>query len=152
MQGAKTNEQYKAFSHEIEYVEKEIRKAEDRILELMGESESLDANVKKAEVALKEEKVVVEEEKARARKRTAEDQGFLDTHRAQRAEVTGQAAESDSDALRPDPREAGRGEHRRGGQFALPGLPDHDSSAVYAGSEKRHGTDALRAVRPVPVH
>ena len=88
MLGAKTNEQYKAFSHEIEYIEKEIRKAEDRILELMGESEPLDANVKKAEVALKEEKVVVEEEKARARKRTAEDQGFLDTHRAQRSEVT----------------------------------------------------------------
>ncbi|HEV1287198.1 MAG TPA: C4-type zinc ribbon domain-containing protein [Bryobacteraceae bacterium] len=87
MQGAKTNEQYKAFQHEIEYVEKEIRKAEDRILELMSEAEPLDANVKKAEVALKEEKVVVEEEKARARKRTAEDQGFLGTNSAQRAEV-----------------------------------------------------------------
>jgi predicted nucleic acid-binding Zn-ribbon protein len=88
MLGAKTNEQYKAFSHEIEYIEKEVRRAEDRILELMGESEPLDANVKKAEVALKEEKVVVEEEKARARKRTAEDQGFLNTHRAQRTELT----------------------------------------------------------------
>ena len=87
MLGAKTNEQYKAFQHEIEYVEKEIRKAEDRILELMTESEPLDVNVKKAEVALKEEKVVVEEEKTRARKRTAEDQAFLDTHRAERAEV-----------------------------------------------------------------
>jgi len=87
MLGAKTNEQYKAFQHEIEYIEKEIRKAEDRILELMTDSEPLDVNVKKAEVALKEEKVVVEEEKARARKRTAENQGFLDTHRAQRVEV-----------------------------------------------------------------
>src|ERR1700692_450858 len=84
---AKTNEQYKAFQHEIEYVEKEIRKAEDRILELMSESEPLDVNVKKAEVSLKEEKVVVEEEKTRARKRTAEDQGFLKTHQAQRAEA-----------------------------------------------------------------
>jgi predicted nucleic acid-binding Zn-ribbon protein len=53
----------------------------------MTESEPLDANVKKAEVALKEEKVVVEEEKGRARKRTAENQGFLDVHRAQRAEI-----------------------------------------------------------------
>src|SRR5580704_9549847 len=68
MLGAKTNEQYKAFQHEIEYAQKEIRKAEDRILELMGESEPLDVNVKKAEVALKEEKVVVEDEKGRARK------------------------------------------------------------------------------------
>jgi predicted nucleic acid-binding Zn-ribbon protein len=87
MLGAKTNEQYKAFQHEIEYIQKEIRKAEDRILELMTESEPLDANVKKAEVALKQEKVVVEEEKGRARKRTAEDQGFLDQHRTQRAEI-----------------------------------------------------------------
>jgi hypothetical protein len=89
MLGAKTNEQYKAFQHEIEYAQKEIRKAEDRILELMTESEPLDANVKKAEVSLKEEKVVVEEEKGRARKRTAENQGFLDQHRTQRAEVVG---------------------------------------------------------------
>jgi predicted nucleic acid-binding Zn-ribbon protein len=87
MLGAKTNEQYKAFQHEIEYIEKEIRKAEDRILELMTESEPLEANVKKAEVSLKQEKVVVEDEKARARKRTAEDQGFLNLHHVQRAEV-----------------------------------------------------------------
>ena len=46
--------------------EKEIRKAEDRILELMSESEPLDQNVKKAEAALKEEKQVVEGEKNRA--------------------------------------------------------------------------------------
>jgi predicted nucleic acid-binding Zn-ribbon protein len=90
MLGAKTNEQYKAFQHEIEYAQKEIRKAEDRILELMTESEPLDANVKKAEVALKQEKIVVEEEKTRARKRTAEDQGFIDQHRTHRAEIVGQ--------------------------------------------------------------
>ncbi len=87
MLGAKTNEQYRAFQHEIEFVEKEIRKAEDRILELMSEAERLDANVKKAETALKQEKVVVEDEKARARKRTAEDQDFLKQHQAQRAEA-----------------------------------------------------------------
>jgi predicted nucleic acid-binding Zn-ribbon protein len=87
MLGAKTNEQYKAFQNEIDYAGKEIRKAEDRILELMTESEPLDAAVKRAEIALKEERIVVEEEKARARKRTAEDQGFLDQHRANRAEL-----------------------------------------------------------------
>src|SRR5712692_6504257 len=60
---AKTNEQYRAFQHEIEYCEKETRKAEDRILDLMAESEPLDANVKKAEGALKQEKAQVEGEK-----------------------------------------------------------------------------------------
>src|SRR5436853_242319 len=56
MLGAKTNDQYRAFQHEIEFIEKEIRKAEDRILELMSASDPLDANVKAAELALKEEK------------------------------------------------------------------------------------------------
>lgn len=87
MLGAKTNEQYKAFQHEIEFAEKEIRKAEDRILELMAESEPLDQNVKKAEVALKEEKSAVESEKTRARDRTASDQAELDKLRAERKEA-----------------------------------------------------------------
>src|SRR5882672_2379710 len=53
---AKTNEQYRAFQHEIEYCREEIRKAEDRILDLMGESEPLEAEVKSAEAALAVEK------------------------------------------------------------------------------------------------
>src|ERR1700758_5559616 len=56
----KTNEQYRAFQSEIEFCQKEIRKFEDRILELMGESEPLDKNVKAAETALKIEKAEVE--------------------------------------------------------------------------------------------
>src|SRR5579863_1908601 len=46
---AKTNEQYRAFQNEIDFAAREIRKCEDRILDLMGQSEPLDANVKKAE-------------------------------------------------------------------------------------------------------
>jgi len=87
MLGAKTNEQYKAFQHEIEYAEKEIRKIEDKILELMGESEALEGNVKTAEVALKEEKQLVETEKTSARDSTAADQAELITLRAARAEA-----------------------------------------------------------------
>lgn len=84
MLGAKTNEQYRAFQNEIEFIEKEIRKAEDRILELMAESESLDGNVKKAEAALKEEKKSVEGEQKAARERTAQDQAQLEKLRAER--------------------------------------------------------------------
>jgi predicted nucleic acid-binding Zn-ribbon protein len=87
MLGAKTNEQYRAFQHEIEYIEKEIRQAEDRILELMSESESLDQNVKKADAALKEEKQTVEAEKSRARERTATDQKWLDQLREERKQL-----------------------------------------------------------------
>ena len=84
----KTNEQYRAFQNEIEFIQKESRKAEDRILELMTESEPLDGNVKKAEAALKEEKQVVEGEKTRARERTAADQKQLDQLRGEKTEVT----------------------------------------------------------------
>lgn len=87
MLGAKTNEQFRAFQHEIEYIEKEIRTAEDRILELMSESEPLEANVKKAEAALKQEKQQVEEEQQRARERTAADQAQLDQIREERKDA-----------------------------------------------------------------
>ena len=98
MLGAKTNEQYRAFQHEIEFLEKEIRKCEDRILELMTESEGLDANVKKAEAALKEEKQVVEAEKAKARERTAVDQTQLDQIKTERGEAAAKLPQATLDA------------------------------------------------------
>src|SRR5579863_8968448 len=82
MLGAKTNEQYRAFQNEIGFCEQAIRTAEDRTLDLMSESEPLDANGKKAEAALKEEKGQVEGEKTRARERTAVDQKQLEQFKA----------------------------------------------------------------------
>src|SRR5216684_2076940 len=73
-----TNEQYKAFQHEIGFCEAEIRRAEDRILDLMGESENLEKNVRAADVALKAEKTQVEAEKQQTRARTDADQKALD--------------------------------------------------------------------------
>jgi len=87
---AKTNEQYRAFQHEIEFCENEIRRAEDRILELMGESEPLERNVKTAEGALKQEKAQVEGEKQEARERTAGDQRELDQLQAERKSISAQ--------------------------------------------------------------
>ncbi len=84
MLGAKNNEQYRAFQHEIEFCQGEIRKCEDRILELMTESEPLDRNVKAAEISLKEEKKKVEAEKEQARERTAVDQKALAELQAER--------------------------------------------------------------------
>lgn len=74
---AKTNEQLHAFQHEIGYCEKEIRKFEDKILDLMTASEPLEARVKLAERALAEEKKVVEGKKEEAKARTAHDQSEL---------------------------------------------------------------------------
>jgi predicted nucleic acid-binding Zn-ribbon protein len=84
---AKTNEQYRAFQNEINYAEGEIRKAEDRILDLMEQSESLDANVKRAEIELKTQREHVESEKSRARERTATDQKQLSEARTERSSV-----------------------------------------------------------------
>jgi predicted nucleic acid-binding Zn-ribbon protein len=87
MMEAKTNEQYRAFQKEIDFCQKDIRKAEDRILVLMEESEPLEANVKLAEIALQEEKRKVESEKAEARQRTSDDQQALTALRADRESV-----------------------------------------------------------------
>ena len=84
---AKTNEQYRAFQNEIEFCEKEIRSAEDRILELMGESDPLDKNVKAAEAALKQEKAQVDAEKQQATARTAEDRKALDQLNHERGQI-----------------------------------------------------------------
>jgi predicted nucleic acid-binding Zn-ribbon protein len=83
----KTNEQYRAFQNEIEFANREIRKYEDRILDLMGQSESLEANVKKAEAALKEEQKQVDAEKAQARERTASDQQKLKQLQTERRDL-----------------------------------------------------------------
>jgi len=88
---AKTNDQYRAFQNEIEFCQKEIRKSEDRILELMSESEPLDKNVKAAEAALKAEKAEVEKEKQVARERTAVDQKASDELKKERGEIVPQA-------------------------------------------------------------
>lgn len=87
---AKTNDQYRAFQHEIEYCEKEIRRSEDGILELMSASEPLERNVKAAEAALKQEKAQVDAEKQQARERTARDQHELDELQAERRKIAGQ--------------------------------------------------------------
>jgi len=84
---AKTNDQYRAFQNEIDFCQKEIRKSEDRILELMGESEPLEKNVKAAEVALKSEKAQVEAEKQQARERTAADQKAAADLNKERGEI-----------------------------------------------------------------
>lgn len=81
---AKTNEQYRAFQNEISYAEGEIRKAEDRILDLMEQSEPLEKNVKTAETDLKKEQQHVESEKKLARERTAVSQKELTEQRAER--------------------------------------------------------------------
>lgn len=73
----KTNEQYKALLQEIKFAENEIRACEDKILELMVDSEAQEKAQKTAEGELKARTAEVEREQAQARARTAEDQKQL---------------------------------------------------------------------------
>ncbi len=80
----KTNEQYKALLHEIQFAEQDIRINEDKILELMVNAEAREKDVKAAERELKEETAEIEREKAAARERTATDEKELEEWNAKR--------------------------------------------------------------------
>ena len=80
----KTNEQYKALLHEIQFAEQDIRINEDKILELMVSADAREKDVKAAEIELKEETAEIEKEKAEARQVTAEDEKQLAEWNAKR--------------------------------------------------------------------
>ena len=88
---AKTNEQYKAFQHEIDFLDKEMRNNDDRTLDLMTAAEPLEAAVKKAEAELKIEKQQVDSDRKKAQARTADDQRMLAEARSARAEIVAAA-------------------------------------------------------------
>ncbi len=87
MMEAKNNEQYRAFQHEIDFCQQEIRRHEDRILDLMGEFDPLEKAVKAAEASLATEKKQVEDEKSAARERTAADQKEIDLLTVERKKI-----------------------------------------------------------------
>jgi predicted nucleic acid-binding Zn-ribbon protein len=89
----KTNEQYKALLHEIQFAEKEIAATEDKILELMVNAEAHDKQVKAAQAELKAEAAEIEKEKEDARKRTAEDEQQLSEWRAKRDQMRASVGE-----------------------------------------------------------
>jgi len=83
----KTNDQYKALLHEIQFSEKEIAATEDKILEIMVNADARDKEVKAAQAELKAETAEIEKEKADARQRTAEDEKQLAEWRAKRDQM-----------------------------------------------------------------
>ena len=93
----KTNEQYKALLHEIQFAEKEIAANEDKILELMVNADARDKEVKAAQLELKAETAEIEKEKEQARQRTAEDEKLLAVERGKREQMR---AGVDADLLR----------------------------------------------------
>jgi predicted nucleic acid-binding Zn-ribbon protein len=87
MLDVKTNEQYKALQHEVEFAQKEIQATEDKILELMLNADAREKEVKAAEAELKAETAEIEKEKKEAHDRTAEDEKQLAEWNAKRAQL-----------------------------------------------------------------
>src|ERR1700728_2204211 len=83
----KTNDQYKALLHEIQFSEKESAANEARILEMRVNADARDKEVKAAQAELKAETAEIEKEKEEARRRTAEDEKLLAEWRAKRDQI-----------------------------------------------------------------
>ncbi len=80
----KTNEQYRALMHEIEFHEAAIRKIEDEILAEMIESDSMEQGLRQAERNLAEERSRARVEVEAATERKRQDEEKLAAARAQR--------------------------------------------------------------------
>ncbi len=83
----KTNQEYKALLSEIEHADGEIRKLEDKILEIMVAADARKDALKQAETALKADTAENEKEKQHAREQTAEDEKQLAELTAQRNQL-----------------------------------------------------------------
>lgn len=90
MMEAKTNDQYRAFQHEIDFCQQEIGRAEENILVRMTDAEPLDKNVKAAEGALAIEKKQVDAEKKEAEQKTAADREEIAQLMTERGEIAKQ--------------------------------------------------------------
>src|SRR5215472_11133870 len=90
----KTNDEYRALMHEVEFTEKQISGCEDKILELMISLEAEEKSLKSAEIDLKAEAAEVEKEKAEVRQRTAEDEQQLKELAEKRIQLRAEVGDS----------------------------------------------------------
>ena len=86
----KTNDQYRALRNEISFAKKEIRIAEDHIIDRMVEAEALAGKVAAAEQALAEENVCVAKEVAEVERVVEGDRQKLAASRIERNQVAAQ--------------------------------------------------------------
>lgn len=80
----KTNDEYRALMHEIQFAEEKIASFEDKILEIMVAADARKESLKQAEAVLRADTDENDKEKEEARRRTAEDEKQLAELTAQR--------------------------------------------------------------------
>ena len=93
MNSARTNEQFRAFQHEIAFAKDKIASGEDRILDKMMQAEALEENVARAQADLRVEGEKVAAEVAEAKSRVAADERQLAAEKSVRAELAAQLPE-----------------------------------------------------------
>ncbi len=99
----KTNDEFRALQHEIDFAEAEISKIDDQQLQIMEKIEAMQASRAAAIAALSEQQALVEQEKASAQATAAEQQAQLA-------------------ALKAERERAPQGDRRDGPQYLRPGF------------------------------
>ena len=87
MLSVKTNQEYAALGHEVEFSQKEIGKLEDKILETMVDADSKNSDLKIAEGDLKAHTAEIEKEKAAATALSAQDEKELAEWKSKREAI-----------------------------------------------------------------
>src|SRR2546425_2195735 len=87
MLAVKTNDKYRALQHEIEHAQNAIRKVEDEILNLMMEGETQQIEIKSAEVRLKEDQLLVDQERKQLEEENRRDLSGLESYLKERKEI-----------------------------------------------------------------
>ena len=87
MLAVKTNDEYRALQHEIEHTQNAIRKVEDEILNLMVEGETQQIEIKSAEVRLKEDQLLVDQERKQLEEENRRDLSGLESYLKERKEI-----------------------------------------------------------------
>jgi predicted nucleic acid-binding Zn-ribbon protein len=90
----KTNDEYRALMHEIQFAEAAIAKLEDKILEIMVAADTRKESLKQAEAELKADTAENDREKEDVRQRTAADEKALAELTAHRNELRAGASEN----------------------------------------------------------
>src|SRR5262245_45895795 len=92
MMSVKTNEEYRALQKEIEHEQAAIRRVEDEILNLMGEAENSQQDIKNAEARLKEDQQVVNAERKQLEGENQKDISALESYIKERRELEPQVS------------------------------------------------------------
>ena len=89
MLNVKTNQEYQALGHEVQFAQQEISKLEDKILETMVNADGRNSDLKKAENELKLHTADIEKEKALAKELSAKDEKELAEWKGKREGLRG---------------------------------------------------------------